>query len=157
VAAAPPADPQVAAVQQEEARELLEAQTQPPPDSARTLELLQGGYYLALGLWPVVSADSFQLVTGPRTDLWLLRTIGLVIAVIGIALLSAVRRRSVALEMMIVAGGVAAVLGITDIINVSVKAVSPIYALDSMAQAIFVFGWLRALMSLTSAVHLVTK
>lgn len=33
-----------------------------------TLTVLQGAYYLATGVWPLVSRRSFERVTGPRTD-----------------------------------------------------------------------------------------
>jgi len=30
--------------------------------------LIQGVYYLLTGLWPLVSIETFQMVTGPKTD-----------------------------------------------------------------------------------------
>jgi hypothetical protein len=33
------------------------------------------------GLWPLVSIGTFQQVTGPKTDLWLVKTVGVLIAV----------------------------------------------------------------------------
>jgi hypothetical protein len=32
------------------------------------LAIAQGFYFLATGLWPFISAGSFQKVTGPKTD-----------------------------------------------------------------------------------------
>ena len=37
----------------------------------------QGIYYWLTGLWPPVSIESFELVTGPETDDWLPQTVGL--------------------------------------------------------------------------------
>jgi hypothetical protein len=42
-----------------------------------TLARAQGAYYLVTGLWPLVSMRSFELVTGPKRDDWLVRTVGL--------------------------------------------------------------------------------
>jgi hypothetical protein len=58
---------------------------------------LQGAYYVGAGLWPIADMDSFELVTGPKTDRWLVQTVGLLAASIGTALLHgrhAVRRGS---------------------------------------------------------------
>src|SRR5438270_11614006 len=43
------------------------------------LYLVQGVYYLLTGVWPLVSIDTFQMVTGPKTDLWLVQTVGALI------------------------------------------------------------------------------
>jgi hypothetical protein len=47
--------------------------------------LVQGLYYLA---------------TGPKTDLWLVKTVGILVAVIGAVLLSASRSRRISDEIM---------------------------------------------------------
>lgn len=39
-------------------------------------------FYLAAGLWPIVSLHSFEAVTGPEQDDWLVKTIGGLIAAI---------------------------------------------------------------------------
>ncbi len=41
----------------------------------------QAVYYVLTGVWPLVSMKTFLKVTGPKTDLWLVRTIGLFITV----------------------------------------------------------------------------
>ena len=42
----------------------------------RTLLASQGAFYLAAGLWPIVHRSSFERATGPKTDFWLVRTVG---------------------------------------------------------------------------------
>ena len=39
--------------------------------------MAQGVYYVVSGAWPLVHIDSFQKVTGRKTDLWLVHTVGL--------------------------------------------------------------------------------
>lgn len=46
----------------------------------RTLAFLQGTYYLLTGVWPFASMGTFLAVTGPKTDLWLVRTVGALVA-----------------------------------------------------------------------------
>jgi hypothetical protein len=43
-------------------------------------------FYLVSGLWPLVHLQSFLTVTGPKTDLWLVKTLGVLISVIGAVL-----------------------------------------------------------------------
>mgnify|MGYP003293179536 CR=1 FL=1 len=50
---------------------------------ARATLLAQGGFYVLSGVWPLVSMRTFELVTGPKTDDWLVRMVGLLAAVIG--------------------------------------------------------------------------
>jgi hypothetical protein len=52
----------------------------------------QSLYYLVTGLWPVVHLRSFEAVTGPKTDDWLVHMVGLLAAAIGISLATAVQR-----------------------------------------------------------------
>jgi hypothetical protein len=60
--------------------------------SATTLSLVQGAFYAATGLWALVDLDSFMAVTGPKTDHWLVKTVGILVTVIGGVLLVAWRR-----------------------------------------------------------------
>ena len=53
---------------------------------------LQGAYYVASGMWPLVHLASFYRVTGPKTDDWLVKTVGVVTTAIGLALLAGARR-----------------------------------------------------------------
>ena len=51
---------------------------------------LQATYYILTGLWPLVHFSSFELVTGPKTDDWLVRMVGLLVVLIGVTLAVAV-------------------------------------------------------------------
>lgn len=51
----------------------------------------QAAYYLLSALWPLLSMNSFEAVTGPKTDLWLVRFVALLIIVIGLTLAGAVK------------------------------------------------------------------
>lgn len=102
--------------------------------------LLQGAYFFATGLWPLVSVDSFQVVTGPKTDLWLVKTVGVLVAVIGCALFSA-SRRSPSFEITVLGVGSALGLMVVDITTVLIGTISPIYLLDAVIELIFVALW----------------
>ncbi len=54
---------------------------------ARATALGQGAFWLAAGVWPLLHYRSFEAVTGPKQDDWLVKTIGGLIAVVGATLL----------------------------------------------------------------------
>ncbi len=107
----------------------------------RRLATVQGLYYLIAGLWPVISIDSFQAVTGDKIDLWLVKTVGLLIAVIGAAIFRARRRPTLFPEMLILAAGSALVLGTVDVLYSLRGVISTVYLLDAPVEAALVAGW----------------
>jgi hypothetical protein len=54
--------------------------------SRRTLYALQSAYYTTTGAWPLLSIDTFMAVTGPKTDVWLVKMVGSLVLVNGLAL-----------------------------------------------------------------------
>jgi hypothetical protein len=59
--------------------------------AGRFMLKLQAGYYLITGLWPVFHRRSFEAVTGPKTDWWLVEMVGLLAAAIGLGIWAASR------------------------------------------------------------------
>jgi hypothetical protein len=102
---------------------------------------VQGGYYLVFGLWSLVDISSFQALTGPKHDLWLVKTVGLLLVVCAAALLSAAFRKDIRLESVIIGGGAALALAAIDVIYVSTGVISPIYLLDAGVEAAFGVFW----------------
>lgn len=102
---------------------------------------VQGWFYVATGVWPIVDIDSFQRVTGPKIDLWLVRTVGVLVAVIGATLLVAARQRS--LDRPVIVLAIASALGLAsiDVVYVSAGRISPIYLLDAAAELGLVALW----------------
>jgi hypothetical protein len=43
--------------------------------------VVQGIYFLATGVWPLLSMRTFLAVTGLKTDLWLVKKVGLILAI----------------------------------------------------------------------------
>jgi hypothetical protein len=115
----------------------------PPTDEAVRLARLQAIFYVATGVWPFVSMRSFEAVTGPKVDRWLVKTVGALVAVIGCALALASRRRQLAPEIVLVAAGSAAALATIDTVYVAKRRISPVYLLDAVAEMALVAGWAR--------------
>jgi hypothetical protein len=114
-------------------------------DSARTLALGQGLYFAAAGVWPLLHMRSFEAVTGPKVDKWLVKTVGVLVAVVGGVLVTAAVRRRITTETAGLAVGTAAGLGAIDTIYAGKGRIAPIYFADAAVEAAIVAGWVAAL------------
>jgi hypothetical protein len=103
--------------------------------------LTQGAYYLLTGLWPLIDIESFQVVTGPKTDLWLVRTVGVLVSVIGVVLVSAARRRTIGRELMLLGVGSALALAAIDVVYVLSKTIPPVYLADAAIEIGLAAAW----------------
>lgn len=119
--------------------------------AARPLHILawlQGIFYVLGGVWPLLHMPSFLAVTGPKVDLWLVKTTGLLLVVIGGVLLVGARRRSVGPELVLLAAGAAAVLAGVDLVYALADRISDIYLLDAAAEiglvVLWALAWMRA-------------
>jgi hypothetical protein len=103
-----------------------------------------GIYYLVSALWSLVSIRSFQRVTGRKTDIWLVRTVAILLVVIGMVLLIAgFRRRSVA-EFALLGGGTAMGLAGVDAVYGLRRRISRIYLLEALAELTIIVAWALA-------------
>jgi hypothetical protein len=105
------------------------------------LARVQGLYFLATGVWPLLSMRTFEAVTGPKADRWLVKTVGVLVAVIGATLLHAGRRPSPPVTTLAV--GSAAGLGAIDVVYAARGRISRIYLLDAAIEALIVAAWAR--------------
>lgn len=112
-----------------------------------SLLFVQGFYYLITGIWPIFSMATFEKLTGHKKDRWLVKTIGLLLAVIGVTLITAGVKNNYASEIIILGIGSAGSLMSIDVIFSSKKIISPVYLLDAFVELIFIAVWLIILMS----------
>ena len=108
------------------------------------LAQVQGMAYVVTGIWPIIHRRSFEAVTGPKVDFWLVRTVGALITVIGAVLLLGSRRSRWVPEFTFLAAGSALCLAIVDIVGVAVRRISPIYLLDAVGELALVAAWAKA-------------
>ena len=105
------------------------------------LALTHGLFYLITGVWPLVDIRSFEAVTGPKVDRWLVKTVGVVIAAIGGGLTLASRRSRVTPEIVLIGTGAAAGLTAIDVVYASRGRISRIYFLDAIAEIGLIAAW----------------
>ena len=97
----------------------------------------QGGFYLVTGIWPLLSMKSFELVTGPKTDDWLVQTVGVLAAVIGLSLIVGASRLHPVRETLLLASCSAIAFASIDAVFVLRGQISWIYLADAAAEVIF--------------------
>lgn len=124
-------------------RESGGAETQ-APRRLRSLAWLQGIFYVLTGVWPLVSIGTFQMVTGPKVDLWLVKTVGVLIIVIGATLLLGAWRRRVGPELVFLAAGSAAGLAGIDVVYALSDRIWDVYLLDAVVEILLVLLWVAA-------------
>ena len=105
----------------------------------RRIPVLQGLYFLVTGIWPLLSMRTFEAVTGPKVDRWLVKTVGVLVAVIGASLLADARRPSRGSQVLGV--GSAAALGGVDVVYSPRGRISKIYLLDAVVEALLITLW----------------
>jgi hypothetical protein len=123
------------------------------PGHIRTLLISQGVFYLTTGLWPILNIRSFEKITGPKTDRWLVKTAGVLITTIGSTLTIAGLRPSKGSEIDILAIGSAIGLTGIDVNYVAKRRISAVYLLDAIAEAAIVGCWAFAWLKTTRRRH----
>jgi hypothetical protein len=112
-------------------------------DNKIILYLLYGQsiYYLLTGIWPLLHIESFMAVTGPKNDIWLVQTVGVMIIAVALSLFFAARTKSYYLPTMVL--GISAALGLmfVDVVFFLKGDISGIYLADAFAEFLLVLGW----------------
>jgi hypothetical protein len=112
-----------------------------------TVALVQGIYFLITGIWPLISMKTFLLVTGHKTDLWLVKTVGVILAVIGAVLLFAWATGAINPPIIALAMGAGLGLAVIEVVYVSKKVISVIYLGDAVVEILLAIWWAVALLS----------
>lgn len=112
---------------------------------------VQGTYFFLTGVWPLVSIETFQLVTGRKTDHlvtgreadhWLVNTVSVLVIAIGTTLFFSAWRGRFSAEVAIL--GIAAAIGLIgiDVVYVARGTISAVYLVDAVLEAAIMITWL---------------
>lgn len=99
-------------------------------------------YYMITGVWPIVHIESFIWVSGPKYDIWLVKTAGILILVVGGVILSAGISRRITFEIFLLSIGCAIGLTVIDVYYVAVDRIWKIYLLDAAGEVLLIIAWL---------------
>jgi hypothetical protein len=108
--------------------------------------LAQGIYFFISGIWPILSMSTFLKVTGPKTDLWLVKTVGLILVVIGVVLIVAQVNREINTSIIVLAIGSAFSLILVEVVYVVKRVISPIYLADALIELLLIGWWVLSLL-----------
>lgn len=109
---------------------------------AYRLALFHGAFYFVSGLWPLVHIESFLFVTGPKFDIWLVQTVGLMIIATGLVLMMAYRLKELNRSVASLAVLNALFLAGVDIHFAAINRISSVYLLDAAVEIALVMTWL---------------
>jgi hypothetical protein len=102
----------------------------------------QGIYYFITGLWSLLDMRSFEMVTGPKTEWWLVRMVGALTVAISLVYLLAAKRNKVVLETVVLILGSSLSYMLIDVIYVLNGTIWPIYLADAVLQVLFIAFWI---------------
>jgi hypothetical protein len=105
----------------------------------------QAAYFVTTGAWPLLHRRSFERVTGPKDDYWLVQTVGLLVLSIGASLAYGVRRGDPAPALRFAAVTAAVALAGIDVVHVARRRISPVYLADAVVELGIVAASLRAI------------
>jgi hypothetical protein len=108
----------------------------------RVIFAIQGAYMSITALWPLIHLQSFLQVTGYKTDIWLLKTVSLLLLCIGISFIIQSIQRDASEGIRLLAINVAVTLASIDFYYTVFKVISEVYAIDGFIQLLFVSLWL---------------
>lgn len=101
--------------------------------SVEDIATAQAMFYVVTGIWPIVHMRSFEWITGPKVDRWLVKTVAGLVTVVGGALGLAASSNRVTPEVRFLAVGTAVALACVDIVYVRHRRIRSVYLLDAAA------------------------
>jgi hypothetical protein len=107
----------------------------------------QAVYIFLTGVWPIVDIESFMLVTGPKTDIWLVKTVGALLIPVSISMFFFAREKSEKLPVIILCAGTSISFILIDLYYSLSGTISKIYLLDAAVEGIFLVAWVYILIS----------
>lgn len=111
----------------------------------RALLWIQGVYTLMTAIWPLVDIESFVQVTGPKTDIWLVKTVGALLIPIALSLLLHLFLSMDHLMAFILGSLTSGAFITVDCYYALNDVISDIYLADAAIQIVFLTWWIYIL------------
>lgn len=112
--------------------------------SERAILVAHAAYFAVTGLWPLIHYRSFEAVSGPKRDDWLVKTLAVFILPVAIAGASAAARDRVSSEVRVLAIGSSLALGWSSAWYALRGRIRRVYLADAVAEAVLVAALLLA-------------
>src|SRR5690606_21090580 len=89
----------------------------------------------------IIDLRSFMIVTGPKADTWLVKTVGALLIPVGVTMLSYLSR-PIDRPLFILATGTAVSFAVIDLYYSLNDVISDVYMADAAIELIFLVGWI---------------
>ena len=109
---------------------------------------LQTIYYMVTAVWPLVHIDSFIAVTGPKTDIWLVKTVAVLLMAISGCFIAQLVTKINPWPTAVLAIGCCMGLIFIDCYYALHGTISKIYLLDAVLEFLLLIMWVIALLRL---------
>ncbi|MFI0828270.1 hypothetical protein ACH4Q7_27925 [Streptomyces roseolus] len=104
----------------------------------------QGWFNLVSGMWPLVHRRSFEGITGPKVDVWLLQTVSGLLVAIGWAQIRGAGTGAGTADARRLGTGTATALFAVDVRYATLGRIRRVYLLDAAFQALWLRAWFRS-------------
>lgn len=111
---------------------------------ARQIAVAHGWFNIVGGLWPLLSMRSFEHVTGPKVDRWLVRSVAGLMVGNGLTQLASARSPEGLASARLLGQTTAATLGAIDVFYASRGRISKVYLVDAAAELGWLLAWLAS-------------
>jgi hypothetical protein len=105
----------------------------------------QALYYVPFSIWGLVNIRSFMWVTGKKHDVWLVKTVCLLLITVGAVIGRAGRKDRITPEIAALGIGSAASLATIDVYYVAKGRIRWVYLLDAVGNIGLIAGWIAAI------------
>jgi hypothetical protein len=107
----------------------------------RHLLWIQGIYILLTAVWPLIDMESFLKISGPKTDIWLVKTVAVLLIPIAILFISTIFFSSHPLPVLLVGIATSAGLASIELYYTANHTIKWVYAVDGILQICFFLLW----------------
>ncbi len=109
----------------------------------RVLLITHAVYIFITALWPIVDVESFMAVTGPKTDVWLVKTVGALLIPVALTMMVYCTMNTDVRPLALLAGGIALSFIVIDVSYALPDIIPDIYLADAAVEFVFFVGWLN--------------
>ena len=109
---------------------------------------MQGAYIFLTAVWPLVDIKSFMLITGPKTDIWLVKTVAAMLLPVALSFFVASHQQQINWPVYLLAMGSCIAFASIDFYYTLNGTIKWVYQLDGYLQIIFFITWIILILRL---------
>lgn len=108
----------------------------------RYLVAIQSCYLLLTALWPFIDINSFMLITGPKQDVWLVKTVAVLLIPVALCLSTYLLTGGSYIYPMVLGSLIPLAFMTIDFHYAGLNVISDVYLIDGVIQVIFFGAWM---------------